>query len=131
MAKKTAIRVHFFRRQQDLRAWFETNHTRVKEIWIGYYKKGVSKRGVTYAEAVEEALCFGWIDGQVRAVDESSYANRYSPRRLRSRWTQANLQKAAELVLSGRMHPAGLAAYWQAQSGGPVRGRPTPWGKVR
>jgi uncharacterized protein YdeI (YjbR/CyaY-like superfamily) len=116
MAETAPLRVHFFRRREELRAWFEKNHSREKELWIGYYKKGVPKSAVTYAEAVEEALCFGWIDGQVRSIDESSYANRYSPRRPRSRWTQTNLQKAEELARSGRMRPAGLEVYRRARS---------------
>jgi hypothetical protein len=117
MAKGPQLPVRFFRRREQLRVWFEEHHSTAKEIWIGYYKRGVVKRGVTYAEAVEEALCFGWIDGQVRSIDESSYANRYSPRRPGSRWTQTNLQKAEELIRSGRMHPAGLEIYRQRQLG--------------
>jgi uncharacterized protein YdeI (YjbR/CyaY-like superfamily) len=102
--------VRFFRDREELRTWFVENHGQASELWIGYYKKGVSRRGVNYPEAVEEALCFGWIDGQVRSLDERSYANRYTPRAPSSRWSVTNLAKAKELAAAGRMHPAGLAA---------------------
>jgi uncharacterized protein YdeI (YjbR/CyaY-like superfamily) len=103
--------VRFFSSRSDLRRWFEKHHADRSELWIGYFKKGSGRTGVTYAEAVEEALCFGWIDSQVRTVDEISYANRFSPRRPGSRWSQENLAKVTALVQRRRMHPAGLAVY--------------------
>jgi uncharacterized protein YdeI (YjbR/CyaY-like superfamily) len=111
MTERSVVPVHFFRRRKELRAWFEKNHSRAKELWIGYYKKGTGKDGVTYAEAVEEALCFGWIDGQVRSINSDSYANRYTPRRPGSRWSQVNLRHAEKLARAGRMHQAGLKVY--------------------
>jgi uncharacterized protein YdeI (YjbR/CyaY-like superfamily) len=102
----------FFPRRELLRAWFEKNHATSHEVWIAYYKQGSGRTSVTYAEAVEEALCFGWIDGQVRALDASSYANRYTPRRAGSRWSAANVSKVEQLRRAGRMHPAGLEAYF-------------------
>ncbi|MGP8077848.1 MAG: YdeI/OmpD-associated family protein [Thermoplasmata archaeon] len=103
--------VLFFPQRERLRAWFEENHATAKELWIGYFKQGSGKGGVTYAEAVEEALCFGWIDGQVRSLDEESYANRYTPRRPGSRWSRTNVTKAKELERAGRLRPAGLRAF--------------------
>ena len=101
---------HFASREQ-LHRWFEENHARAKELWIAYPKKGTGGKGVSYVEAVEEALCFGWVDGQVRSVDERAYANRYTPRRSDSRWSQTNVRRALELRRLGRMHQSGLAAF--------------------
>jgi uncharacterized protein YdeI (YjbR/CyaY-like superfamily) len=114
-------RVRFFGSPSDLRAWFERNHASETELWIGYYKKGAPAKGVTYAEAVEEALCFGGIDGQVRSLDERTYTNRYTPRRRGSRWSQVNLRKARELAATGRMHAAGTAAFSEGGAGRPAR----------
>jgi uncharacterized protein YdeI (YjbR/CyaY-like superfamily) len=111
MTAATLPRVRFFARQEQLRAWFAKNHARAKELWIGYYKQGTGKKGVTYSEAVEEALCFGWIDGQVRSLDGRTYANRYTPRRPGSRWSRGNVTKVEELSRAGRMHSAGLRVF--------------------
>lgn len=100
----------FFRTPTELRSWFEQNHASSKELWVGFYKKGVDREGVTYEQAVELALCFGWIDGIVRHVDDLRYTNRFSPRTLRSPWSRTNVQRAHRLIEQGRMHPAGLEA---------------------
>jgi uncharacterized protein YdeI (YjbR/CyaY-like superfamily) len=104
-------KVRFFTGVDQLRRWFEENHGHSREVWIGYYKRGSGKAGVTYLEAVEEALCFGWVDGQVRSLDRESHANRYTPRRPGSRWSRVNVEKAERLIRSGRMHPEGLRAF--------------------
>jgi len=104
-------RARHFASLEQLRRWFEENHARAKELWIAYPKKGTGGKGVSYAEAVEEALCFGWVDGQVRSLDERTYANRYAPRRSDSRWSRTNVRRALELRRLGRMHPSGLAAF--------------------
>ena len=109
--------VRFFARRESLRAWFEKNHRSAKELWIGYYKRGSGRKGLTYAEAVEEALCFGWIDGQIRSVDEMSYANRYTPRRPGSRWSRVNVAKVKELSRTGRMRPTGLKVFTERTPG--------------
>jgi uncharacterized protein YdeI (YjbR/CyaY-like superfamily) len=111
MAKKGPPKATFFSGRELLREWFERNHDRAKEIWIGYYKAGSGREGVSYSEAVEEALCFGWIDGQVRSLDGTSYANRYTPRRPGSRWSRVNVTKVEQLLSAGRMRPAGLKAF--------------------
>jgi uncharacterized protein YdeI (YjbR/CyaY-like superfamily) len=108
----------FFADRRALREWFVQNHATASELWIGYYKKGVDARAVTYAEAVEEALCFGWIDGQIRSLDARRYTNRYTPRKPRSRWSAVNLRKVEELRKAGRMHPAGIAARDRGQPAG-------------
>ena len=94
----------------DFRAWLETNHDSGRELWVGYYKKGSDKTSMSYAEAVEEALCFGWIDGLTRSFGEF-YANRFTPRRIGSSWSAINIAKMAELERAGRLHPAGRRAF--------------------
>ncbi|MGD0250844.1 MAG: YdeI/OmpD-associated family protein [Thermoplasmata archaeon] len=111
------LSVRFFARREQLRAWFEKNHATAKELWIGYYKADARRKAVTYLEAVEEALCFGWIDGQVRSLDEMRYANRYSPRRPESRWSEVNFAKVGALSRTGRMHPAGLKVFAERTRG--------------
>ncbi|HEY8430056.1 MAG TPA: YdeI/OmpD-associated family protein [Sandaracinaceae bacterium] len=101
----------FFRSAAELRAWLEANHATATELWIGYYKKGTTKKGITYAEAVDEALCFGWIDGQARSIDAERYQQRFTPRRKNSNWSKINVAKAERLIAEGRMRPAGLAAF--------------------
>ena len=95
----------------DFRAWLEAHHDTVTELWIGYYKKGVPKTSITYPEAVEEALCFGWIDGLARRIDDEVSALRFTPRRKGSNWSETNVGKMQRLIASGRAHPAGIAAF--------------------
>ena len=101
----------FFKTPAALRRWFKTHHATSAELWIGFYKKGSGRGGVAYRQALDEALCFGWIDGMVRRVDELSYMQRFTPRRPRSTWSAANVAKVTALVAEGRMQPAGLAAF--------------------
>lgn len=101
----------FFRTQADLRAWFEKNHDQGGELWVGYYKKGTGLPSVTWPESVDAALCFGWIDGLKRSVDEKSYTLRFTPRRRRSHWSARNLGRMKELIAEGLVAEPGLAAY--------------------
>jgi uncharacterized protein YdeI (YjbR/CyaY-like superfamily) len=103
--------VRLFPTPADFRAWLEEHHATEREIWIGYYRKGVPKTAMTYAEAVEEALCFGWIDGQARRIDEEVTSNRFTPRRKASNWSAINIARVADLKKAGRMHAAGLRAF--------------------
>jgi uncharacterized protein YdeI (YjbR/CyaY-like superfamily) len=103
--------VHVFPTAADFRKWLESNHDTVPELWVGYYRKGVRKQSMTYAQAVEEALCFGWIDGLTRRIDDEITSNRYTPRRKGSSWSAINIAKMAELKAAGRLHPAGLRAF--------------------
>jgi uncharacterized protein YdeI (YjbR/CyaY-like superfamily) len=105
------MKPRFFRSSPEFRRWLETNHAAVTELWVGFYKKGSGKKGVTYLEAVEEALCFGWIDGLVRGMDEICYLQRFTPRKKTSTWSLTNLARVRKLTKSGRMHPAGLKAH--------------------
>jgi len=101
----------FFDSAADFHSWLEANHAGADELWVGYHKKGSGRTGMTYAQAVEEALCFGWIDGLTRSRDETSYVQRYTPRRPGSNWSAVNIAKVAELKRQGRMQPAGLRAF--------------------
>src|SRR6188474_8666 len=103
--------VRIFARPADFRRWLEKHHDTRRELWIGVYKKGVNKTAMTYLEAVDEALCFGWIDGQVRRVDDEVLAQRFSPRRPTSNWSAINIGKVARLMEAGRMRPAGIRAF--------------------
>lgn len=96
---------------RDLRAWLEANHATASEAWFGYYRKGTRKASVTYAEAVDQALCFGWIDGITYRIDDEVTANRFTPRRRGSSWSTVNIAKVERLRAAGLMSPAGLEAY--------------------
>ena len=101
----------FFESGAHFRRWLEENHDRAKELWFGFYKKGSGRAGVTYAEALDEALCFGWIDGVRKSVDESRYVIRFTPRTPRSVWSAVNIKRVGELTASGRMAEPGLRAF--------------------
>lgn len=101
----------FFPTQNDFRKWLEENHDKETEIIVGYYKVGLGKMCMTWSESVDQALCFGWIDGVRRKIDEESYSNRFTPRRAGSNWSAVNIAKVAELTAKGLMMPAGVAAY--------------------
>jgi uncharacterized protein YdeI (YjbR/CyaY-like superfamily) len=101
----------FFATRDELRAWLERHHADRDELWVGLYKKGSGKPSVTWPEVVDEALCFGWIDGVRRSLGPDSYANRLTPRRPRSNWSAINVKRVGELIEEGRMTPAGMAAF--------------------
>ena len=105
----------FFPAQADFRRWLEENHAKETEIIVGYYKVGLGKPGITWSQSVDEALCFGWIDGVRRKIDAESYSNRFTPRRAGSNWSAVNIAKIAELTEKGLMKPAGLAAFEKRQ----------------
>lgn len=101
----------FFATPEEFRVWLEENHATARELWVGYTKKGAGRPSITWPESVDEALCFGWIDGIRRSVDDTSYMNRFTPRRPGSNWSAVNIARVAELTAQGRMRPAGLAAF--------------------
>jgi uncharacterized protein YdeI (YjbR/CyaY-like superfamily) len=103
----------FFATPSDLRKWFEKNHNREPELLLGFYKKASGKPSVTWSESVDQAICFGWIDGIRKSIDEESYMIRFTPRRPSSIWSAINLQKVKEHTKLGLMHPAGLAVFNQ------------------
>ena len=101
----------FFRNPGAFRRWLKTNHAKKTELWIGYYKKASGKGGMIYKEALDQALCFGWIDGVVRSIDQHSYMQRFTPRQKQSHWSNVNVRRFAELDAAGLIEPAGRAAY--------------------
>src|SRR6185295_4349223 len=95
--------------RHEWRAWLQAHHAAEKEVWLVYYKKHTGKPRVPYDDAVEEALCFGWIDGVVKRLDDDRDIQRFSPRVNASKWSQLNLERVKRLIAEGRMAPAGLA----------------------
>lgn len=91
------------------RRWLSAHHTTAKEVWLVYYKKASGKRRVAYNDAVEEALCFGWIDGLTKAIDDEKYAQRFTPRRRGSQWSASNIERMRKLIASKKVTRAGLA----------------------
>jgi uncharacterized protein YdeI (YjbR/CyaY-like superfamily) len=92
------------------RAWLEQHGSTKREIWLITYKKGAARRSLDYPTVLDEAICFGWVDGMIKGVDDQYYVARWSPRRRRSHWTAGNLARARQMVDEGRMTAAGLAA---------------------
>jgi len=109
MASPSAPR--HFRTAATFGKWLERNHARAPELLVGFYKKGSGRGGMTYGEALDEALCWGWIDGVRRSVDEDSYSIRFTPRKTRSKWSKVNLEHYARLDAQGRIRPPGAEAF--------------------
>lgn len=105
------MKVTFFRTPSDFRKWLKQNRVTAPELWVGYYKKGSGKPTITWPESVDEALCFGWIDGIRQRVDELSYKIRFTPRRKTSVWSAINIKRVEVLTAEGRMQPVGLKAF--------------------
>jgi uncharacterized protein YdeI (YjbR/CyaY-like superfamily) len=101
----------FFATPADFRRWLEKHHQSERELWVGFHKKGSGKPSITWPESVDEALCFGWIDGIRKTVGDESYTIRFTPRRTGSNWSNVNTRRVAELIRDGRMQPAGHTAF--------------------
>ncbi|MES2397687.1 MAG: YdeI/OmpD-associated family protein [Bacteroidota bacterium] len=97
--------------RKELRSWFKKNHDSKKEIWLIYYKKASSKIRIPYNDAVEEAICFGWIDGKVKNIDAEKYIQRYTPRRSKSQWSILNIERAKKMIKAKKMTKWGLEKY--------------------
>ena len=108
-SEKSPLR--FFRTPAEFRRWLEKNHAAATELRVGFYRKGSGEPSITWPESVDEALCFGWIDGVRRSIDEISYEIRFTPRRPASKWSAVNLRLAEALIAEGRMTDAGLRAF--------------------
>jgi uncharacterized protein YdeI (YjbR/CyaY-like superfamily) len=108
---KNKVALKFFATPGHFRAWLAKNHDRVPELWVGYYRKDSGRPSITWPESIDEALCFGWIDGIRHKVDDISYKVRFTPRRPKSIWSEVNIGRVAVLTREGRMQPAGLAAF--------------------
>ncbi|MCW5552350.1 MAG: YdeI/OmpD-associated family protein [Verrucomicrobiae bacterium] len=100
-----------FKSAADFRNWLQANHASTSELWVGFYLKASRQGGLTYAEALDEALCFGWIDGVRKRVDELSFTQRFTPRRPTSNWSLVNIRHVKRLKTAGRMSLAGLKAF--------------------
>jgi uncharacterized protein YdeI (YjbR/CyaY-like superfamily) len=116
MAKQTSC-LEFDDRDQ-WRMWLEKNHASDTEAWLILYKKKYREHKLTLEEAVEEALCFGWIDGKLKSIDERRYALRYSPRTLNSIWSMSNIQRVEKLIAEGKMREAGFLKIAEAKENG-------------
>ncbi|SDT31099.1 YdeI/OmpD-associated family protein [Microterricola viridarii] len=107
-AERPAI---FFDSPEEFRAWLVANHETETELWMGLYKKHVPERGLTWEQAVPEALCFGWIDSVAQRIDDDARRQRWTPRKGASTWSSVNIALVEQLTAAGKMHPAGLAAF--------------------
>jgi uncharacterized protein YdeI (YjbR/CyaY-like superfamily) len=115
---KTEAGVTYFESPDEWRDWLADHGENETEIWIGLYKKDSGKSGITYEQSVNEALCYGWIDGLTKRVDEASYKIRFTPRRSRGNWSASNVARVAALIESGKMTPAGLKHIEAAKADG-------------
>jgi len=106
----------FFAKPADFRRWLAVNRDRKRELWVGYYCKDSGRPSITWPESVDEALCFGWIDGIRKRVDEVSYKVRFTPRKPKSTWSAVNIGRVAALTRARRMQPAGVAAFARRQA---------------
>ncbi len=101
----------YFATPADFRAWLEEHHADAAELLVGFHKKGSGRPSITWPESVDQALCFGWIDGVRRSLGDHGYTIRFTPRKARSTWSAVNIKRAKELIEEGLMRPAGLAAF--------------------
>jgi uncharacterized protein YdeI (YjbR/CyaY-like superfamily) len=105
------LAARFFHGVTEFRRWLERHHRTERELWVGFRKKGIEPAGMTYADSVDVALCFGWIDGIRKSLDATSYVNRFTPRKADSIWSQINIARVEALIARGEMHQSGLDAY--------------------
>jgi uncharacterized protein YdeI (YjbR/CyaY-like superfamily) len=105
------LKPKFFRTPADFGTWLEKNHATATELWVGFYKKDSGKPSITWPESVDQALCFGWVDGIRKRVDEISYQIRFTPRRRGSIWSETNINRVRELARQKQMRPTGLKAF--------------------
>jgi uncharacterized protein YdeI (YjbR/CyaY-like superfamily) len=96
--------------RQEWRSWLRKNAAKREEIWLVYYKKASDQSGISYEDSVEEALCFGWIDGKIQKIDELRYGRRFTPRKPNSQWSKSNIRRVERLTAEGKMTAAGLAS---------------------
>ncbi|MGH2509157.1 MAG: YdeI/OmpD-associated family protein [Gammaproteobacteria bacterium] len=111
------MKPYFFRTPAKFRDWLAKNHVLSDELLVGFYKKNSGKPGITWPESVDQALCFGWIDGVRKNMDDESYSIRFTPRKPGSTWSSVNIERAEALIADGRMQPAGLKAYKARREG--------------
>lgn len=102
---------HFFKNQEEFRAWLEANSEIMKELMVGYYKVNTGKPSMTWPESVDQAICFGWIDGIRKSIDDESYCIRFTPRNPKSNWSQVNIKKVEQLLAKGLMTAKGIELF--------------------
>lgn len=112
------MQITHFRTSADFRNWLEENHAHSEGIWLRIFKKDSHENSVTYAEALDQALCYGWIDGQKKPFDELSWLQKFTQRRRKSGWSKINTQHAERLIKAGAMTPAGTEAVEAAKADG-------------
>jgi uncharacterized protein YdeI (YjbR/CyaY-like superfamily) len=105
------VKPRFFKSSAEFRSWLAKNRTAASELWVGFYNKESGKGGITYSQALDEALCFGWIDGVRKSVDAAGYTIRFSPRQPKSIWSAVNTRRVAALIKAGSMDPSGLEVF--------------------
>ncbi|EMA37688.1 YdeI/OmpD-associated family protein [Halococcus hamelinensis] len=110
--------LQFFTSRIAFRTWLESNHDSADEVWLGYYKKDAERTGIEYGESVEEAICFGWIDGLVNGIDDETYKRRFTPRKPNSKWSKINTERAQAMVQAGKMTSAGIELIEAAKESG-------------
>jgi len=108
----------FFESRNEFCTWLEAHHDEAEELWVGYYKADVERSGIGYGESVEEALCFGWIDGLIKGIDDETYTRRFTPRNPDSKWSKANKERVEAMVEAGKMTPAGMELVEAAEESG-------------
>jgi uncharacterized protein YdeI (YjbR/CyaY-like superfamily) len=106
-----SVKAIFFQTSTAFRKWLEQHHVKADAVWVGYYKKGSGKPSITWSESVDEALCYGWIDGVRQSIDDISYRIRFTPRKPGSIWSSVIIKRAQALIEQGRMQPDGFKAY--------------------
>lgn len=107
-----------FDSRNEFRTWLEEHHDTAEELWVGYYKVDAKRSGIGYVESVEEALCFGWIDGLVKGIDDETYTRRFTPRGPDSKWSKANTERVEAMIEAGKMTPAGMEFVEAAKESG-------------
>jgi len=105
------VQIKIFNSSAEFRKWLEENHDRATELWLGFYNKRSGKQSLTYRGALDEALCFGWIDGVRKSINETTYTQRFTPRQAKSYWSAVNIRRLDELAKLGRVAPAGVKAF--------------------
>jgi uncharacterized protein YdeI (YjbR/CyaY-like superfamily) len=123
-AHKSTRKLLYCETRTEWRSWLEKNYAGIAEIWLVYFKKGTGKASVSYEEAVQEALCFGWIDGMEKGLDSERYSQRFTPRKPQSNWSESNIARVKRLIAEGKMTSVGLAAF-EGHESRRVEPRPT------
>lgn len=113
-----SLPIKSFKATHQWRAWLEKNHSKSEGVWLQFFKKDSGRKTITHAEALDEALCYGWIDGQAKSFDEESWLQKFTPRRPKSIWSKKNTENVERLIQAGRMHKAGMAEIEAAKTDG-------------